>query len=149
MNNISLQSFKPITKSFNQVNNTVLKSFTKKKHSFTADIIVVFCFILLIIILKNIYNYLFDSVEGLDDMKKAQKFHIESQCENNRNKICVDSNKKGKSVCMKYPCCVWAKFKNKKNKSKCVTGSDTGPSIQRDDNIIDEYYYMGKKFKLN
>ena len=149
MNNISLQSFKPITKSFNQVNNTVLKSFTKKKHSFTADIIVVFCFIILIIILKNIYNYLFDSVEGLDDMKKAQKFHIESQCENNRNKICVDSNKKGKSVCMKYPCCVWAKFKNKKNKSKCVTGSDTGPSIQRDDNIIDEYYYMGKKFKLN
>lgn len=149
MNNISLQSFKPITKSFNEVNNTVIKSFTQKKHSLTADIIVVFSFIVLIVILKKLYNYLFDNIEGLSEMEKAQQHHIKSQCENNRNKICEDSNKKGKDICMKYPCCVWAKFKNKKNKSKCMTGSETGPTVQRDDKPIDEYYYMGKKFKLN
>ena len=40
-------------------------------------------------------------------------------------------------------------LKTKKNKSKCMTGSETGPNVQRDDKPIDEYYYMGKKFKLN
>ena len=30
MSNISLKSFKPITASFNQINNTVIKSFTQK-----------------------------------------------------------------------------------------------------------------------
>ena len=30
------------------------------------------------------------------------------------DKICDKSSEKGKDVCMKYPCCVWAKFKDKK-----------------------------------
>jgi hypothetical protein len=148
MSNISLKSFKPITASFNQVNNTVIKSFTQKKHSLKSDIIVVISFIILIIVLKKLYNYLFDNIEGLSVMEKAQQHHIKSQCENNKDKICDKSSEKGKDVCMKYPCCVWAKFKDKKNKSKCMIGSATGPAIQRDDKPLDEYYYMGKKHKI-
>ena len=148
MSNISLKSLKPITSSLNQVNNTFIKSFTQKKHSLKSDIIVVISFIILIIILKKLYNYLFNNVEGLSEMEKAQKHYIESQCENNKDKICTESSEKGKDVCLKYPCCVWAKFKNKKNKSKCVIGSASGPAVQRDDKPLDEYYYLGKKFKI-
>ena len=51
-----------------------------------------------------------------------------------------------KDECIKYPCCVWSKYEKE---SKEEPGSSTGPTIKSSQNKVDEYYYMGKKYKQN
>lgn len=93
-------------------------------------------------------------LEGYSNSEKLAKEQRKKECGEGLNKVTELCNKKGtgelgKEKCMKYDCCIWAEYENKKSKKKnCVAGNKGGPSIRHNNLGYDEYYYKNKKYKV-
>jgi len=81
-----------------------------------------------------------------ESMKNLSPAQLEVEM-NKENEKCKGLN--SLKACSNSECCVWAK--SKKGKSLCLGGSRAagGPTKNPPNMIIDEYYYLGKKYKTN
>ena len=143
------KSITPVINSVQKIQTTVVKSIVQKNHSLKGDIIVIFLIIASIIILQKLYYFYKTNnvIEGQTNLiDKSEKQYIERQCDkSNKSKVCNALTSRGLKKCSKYHCCAWVKYKKG---AKCVAGNESGPIINSADNKFDEYYYMGKKYKL-
>lgn len=143
------KTIKPLINSVQNIQTTVVKSVVQKNHSLKGDLIVILIILATIVILQQLYYFYKNSyvIEGQSNLlDKSEKQYIENKCnETNKSKVCNELTKRGLKQCSKYHCCAWVKYKKG---AKCVTGNETGPIISSAENKFDEYYYMGKKYKL-
>ena len=139
----------PIIKSMGNIQTTVVKSIVQKNHSLKGDLIVILIIIASIVILQQLFYFYNNTyiIEGQSNLlDKSEQKYIKRKCnETNKSKVCNALTSRGVKKCSKFHCCAWVKYEKG---AKCVHGNETGPMINSSKNKFDEYYYLGKKYKL-
>tara|TARA_B100001059_G_scaffold236825_1_gene291067 strand:- start:17855 stop:18322 length:468 start_codon:yes stop_codon:yes gene_type:complete len=145
-----------------EVLNQASQTISNTKNFIFGNVAIIFALSLLLMALVIIFTVLDISfkendmitsdvyiLEGNTNLKKYRK----EKCTSDVNEVEKLCEKKGvgelaKKKCMKYECCIWPEYKDKKNKPRCVAGDKTGPSISTSKLGYDEFYYMNKKYKI-
>lgn len=128
-----------------------------------AEIVVGITLIIILLLTLSLYGVSFEDINGVlknDKEKKVDTIEIiyegmsnkfDDLCaeSDNLEKLCSDlgSGNGKQHGCNVAKCCVWAK--NNKTE-ECVEGDMNGPMFKQDKSGMkyDEYYYLGKKHKL-
>ena len=142
------------------------KSVIKTKNFIFENVIIIFSislFLMAAVILLTVADisfkenetitsdvYVLEGYSNTDKIMKEQRKEDCSQGLNEVQKLCKKkgSGELGKKKCMKYDCCIWPEYKDKKNKVNCIPGDKAGPSISHANLGYDEYYYKNKKYKV-
>src|SRR5210317_2184084 len=125
-----------------------------------GEILVGITLIIILLLTLSLYGMTFEDINGMLKNKENKKVDtIEIIYEGMTNKfdelcnkddlegVCSNLGKGNQVGCNVAKCCVWAK---NKNTDECVEGDESGPMFKQDRNGMkyDEYYFLGKKHKI-
>ena len=147
-----------------EVLNQASQTISNTKNFIFENVVIIFAislFLMALVIIFNILDISFKENEMITsdvyvlEGNTTLDQHRKKKCGGDVNELDKLCEKRGvgelaKKKCMKYECCIWPEYKDKKNKDKpkCVAGDKTGPSISLPNLGYDEFYYMNKKYKI-